>query len=347
VSRAGERNSAQRSGSSRSSRLTLVFATICIALILSLAAGELLLRLSGHTPWKYRTRPHDLHFHDFDPSLGWRIRPGTYRLPSSGTANAPTILMRFREDGSRITSEKSQPGERERVYLMGGSFIEGLGLPDDETLAWKLQSRFPHLDVRNYGVGGYGTLQVLLLLKRLLANEKPPSIVLYGLMSDHERRNIASAAWLRALSQYERQAATPYATVKDDGSLVVHGLIKYPLPWLAHRSALARFAVDKYVDINTRARSAQSQAATFALLREIDQTVKQASATFAVVLLSVPRPCNVDCYANYMKSNDIKYVDCDIPDLTGHYTPYWSHPDSELNAHWAECIAASGVLSME
>jgi len=339
-----ERVGARKMGSGR--KAALVLSSICITAILCLATGELLLRISGNKPWKYNIRRDDLVFHVYDPTLGWINRPGVYHLPSRRD-NVPPFLMSFRDDGSRVTGTNPAPAASDRVYLLGGSFTEGLAVADNETYAWKLQSRFPRYDVRNYGTGGYGTYQSLLLLRKLLANDKAPRLVLYGLIDDHERRNVGSTDWLRALSLYKRQAATPYVSISDSGTLETHGLTAYPLSPLMRHSALVRFAVDKFMDASASTRFSRARAATLALIAQLDKISRNASSTFAVIILSMRDVRAVDSYIAFMDANHIKHIDCNIPDVYKHFVPHWSHPDEDIHTRWADCVAASGVLSTE
>src|SRR5262245_26901866 len=100
--------------------------------------------------------------------------------------------------------------------------VMGWAVSDPETFAWGLQSEFPTLDVRNYGVGGYGTYQSALRLRRVLdASDRPPRGVVYGFGEWQAMRNVALPPWVIALEASSQGAAAdlPYCRMAADGAL--------------------------------------------------------------------------------------------------------------------------------
>jgi hypothetical protein len=65
-----------------------------------------------------------------------------------------------------------------------------------------LQGKHPEVAIRNYGTGGYGTYQSLLVLERLFANPRSsrPEWVLYRFIEHHEIRYVAGPQWTRLLA---------------------------------------------------------------------------------------------------------------------------------------------------
>src|SRR5262249_40511440 len=154
------------------------------------------------------------------------------------------------------------------VVLLGDSITMGWAVSDDETFGWKLQQRFPALDVRNHGVAGYGTYQALLLMRKLLAAGERPRVILYGFINDHEHRNVAAYRWLRALavrSPTERPTV-PYALLGRDGALVEHAPEVPPMwplrRWLSSSVALEDLQVRRM----TAGRAEQGEQVTELLL---------------------------------------------------------------------------------
>ena len=98
------------------------------------------------------------------------------------------------------------------MLLVGCSFTMGWAVADDETWAWRLQELRPDVEVVNRGVGGYGTLQSLLLLEQLLGRDgQRPARVLYGFI-DHglaQRRRAAVAASAVAATSTPLPPRTP------------------------------------------------------------------------------------------------------------------------------------------
>ncbi len=99
-----------------------------------------------------------------------------------------------------------------KIVIVGGSFVQGWAVSDQDTFAWKLQDRFADYDVLNLGTAGYGTYQSLLLIEDLFAGPPHVSLVICGTMTiitcgpSAARpvylacRVIADAAMLRLLS---------------------------------------------------------------------------------------------------------------------------------------------------
>jgi len=81
------------------------------------------------------------------------------------------------------------------LALFGCSFTFGSGLSDQETLAAQLVARMPNYRVYNFGVGGYGTAQILRLLEtqdfRSTMKEKK-GIAVYLFIEDHMRRALGT-----------------------------------------------------------------------------------------------------------------------------------------------------------
>ena len=50
--------------------------------------------------------------------------------------------------------------------VIGGSFSLGWGVNDEDTFSSKLQKKYTNFKVYNFGQGGYGSVQSLLLLER-------------------------------------------------------------------------------------------------------------------------------------------------------------------------------------
>jgi hypothetical protein len=172
-------------------KLKLGLVTLAVSLVFTVGMAELLLRAAGFKAWE----PYDYSWrgtHEPDPVLGWKTRPGQYTI--AGPANQP-LTVTFGPNGIRADEVEPRRG-RPRIVLIGCSITEGQWLSDPETYAWKLQARYPWIDVQNYGVAGYGTYQSLLLLEKILAEPDPPKIVLYGFIEAHINRNVAPADWI-------------------------------------------------------------------------------------------------------------------------------------------------------
>lgn len=325
-------------------RGALALATALVSLALALAAAEILLRAAGREPWRRARLPgNEPVMYDPDPVLGWRSRPGSWVYPGY-SPGAGQVRVTNLPDGSRTTGFRGDASADE-VWLVGDSFMQGWGLSDDETLAWRLQAEHPQLRFVNFGTGGYGTWQSLLGLERAFAERAPPKLVVYGFIPVHEERNVASAAWLREQARAARSdtIAVPFATLDRDGALVRHPPQAYPRWPLDERSALVAFAQDLSARARAERRAGERRRATQTILREMHAQSAAQGARFVVVFFWIDR-AGRDDYARFLRANGIELVNCTrtvTPELV---IPGEGHPNAKLNSLWAECLSRRVVL---
>jgi hypothetical protein len=324
----------------RSKHLLFSVITAGLSIGVVLAGAEILLRASGREPWQpLFIDPAQPVIYRPDPVLGWKHTEGEYRFPAFSPLGKG-VRMRFEPDGSRSTGARSGTGDG-TIAIVGGSFTEGFAIADHETFAWKLQERFPSMRVRNYGHGGYGTYQSLLLLEQVLSQRPAPVMMLYGFYEGHEIRNVATADWLEMLSMMARRHSTisvPYAALGDDGVIVRHRPASYPLWPLHQHSATITFLQHGYARLAARRRTSQRAAVTEQLLLQM-QSASEASGTDFVVVFLFMNAENKARYSELLRSHDVAFADCARPLLPAFQVPADGHPNEKLNAVWADCIA--------
>jgi hypothetical protein len=319
----------------RSRRRLLAATTVLLSSLVALAIAEVAVRLSGHTPRVPIAKP-EPPIHAPDPVLGWKPIPGEYVFGPYSPGAAPvdvTILA----NGSRDTGG-GPPDGRPEVLLVGDSFTMGWAVSDDETWAWRLQELRPDVDVVNRGVGGYGTLQSLMVLERILDGDGPrPAWVLYGFI-DHGWRNVAAPYWLWALSLNQRTVATPYATIGPDGALQRHAPEAYPS--LPLHGSLASVALLEDAWMRRRADGRQKMAApvTKLLLSDMAARSRAAGVGFSLVMLNVPDKIE-KVYGEYARGNQIDVIDCDQQFGLQDIVPGEVHPNGPAHKRWGDCIA--------
>lgn len=94
----------------------------------------------------------------FDADLGWCNRPG--RAAGQGVS-----ISRLGTRGEREYAPRP-PQDALRLACYGTSFVFGSEVADDETFGAWLERLDPRIEALNLGVGGYGTDQALLRLRR-------------------------------------------------------------------------------------------------------------------------------------------------------------------------------------
>ncbi len=318
-------------------------ATAGIGLLLLLGATEVVLRASGHGPWRRSVREGEPVVYEPDPELGWRNKPGRH-LVAPYAPGGSEIQLTFLPDGGRATRDapaEDAPDGRPALVLLGGSFTQGWAVSDRETFAWKLQERHPELSVENLGTGGYGTFQSLLALERRLARGAAPAWVLYGFMNHHEYRNVANAYWLDLLARNASRGhvAVPYATL-EEGALVRHPPAAYPSWPLRETLATSAFAGRLAMKAKTLGRRRQAREVTEALLLELARTAAAAGAEFRVVVLAADDATR-DHYEAFARAHGVGVLDCARPLTPDLQVEGEGHPNGALHGLWADCIDAA------
>ena len=246
--------------------------------------------------------------------------------------------MTFISHGQRLTRAKETVSNTEFV-IVGGSYTQGWAIDNEETFSWKLQKQYPSLNVLNYGTGGYGSYQSLLVLEKELPRLASPKTVLYGFIQHHEDRNVASDYWLDLLSKFSKRGHVflPYVTFEKDKGLVRHPPERYSA--LPFRESLATIAlIEKiYMKLKTRNRKSQKRLVTEQVLLEMKRVTEQYDAKFVVALFDIHSD-TISHYKRFFQTHNIRYIDCVFPLTPELKVAGEGHPNGRMNSLWAECI---------
>jgi lysophospholipase L1-like esterase len=310
--------------------------------LFAIAVVEVYLRASGRAP-AVHPDPVALFggFHELDPVLGWRNRPGRHVGPRS-RAEPERVTMTILQDGARTTGPGPARPAAEVIFV-GCSFTQGWGLDDAETFAWVLQQRLPEVRVRNFGTGGYGTYQSILRVEQLLQTPaEVPRLIVYGFGDFHEQRNVAAASWLKALAAGSgNEARVPYCSFDRDGVLHRRPPIGYRTWPFHHHLASVRLLEERFAALAAPVRESQARAVTQALLGELDRIAERSDTRLVVAALAVLEPAKRE-YEAYAREHGVDLVDCtnrEFERLSERLRlPGDQHPNATMNAIWAECL---------
>jgi hypothetical protein len=318
--------------------VSLLVASISVSL--SLAAGEWLLRRAGWGPFRaLKFGSNEPTMHEPEPELGWWMKPGEYVMPAA-LPGAPSTRWTILPDHSRAT--RAQPVEGgTRLALVGCSYTQGWAVSDTDTFAWKLQERFPQLDIGNYGTGGYGTLQSLLMLERLFDRPNPPRLVIYGLIELHELRNVADPDWQMSQSLFARRGEIelPYCTIESDGSLRRHPPEGFPHWPLREQLATVAQLEFRYNRWRGAGRSAQARQVTEQLLLEMQRLCERHGAVLLVALLDFNHEEAKAHYTRFLRDHGVDAVDCTSPVTRDLVVPLDGHPNGRMHTRYADCVS--------
>jgi hypothetical protein len=163
-------------GVDRRKQLLIKLTLAIISISICLAAAEFILReiipIDDGTSHEFRI-PH--------PVLGWVLTPdASYH----NTLPERTVYVKYNSEGWRDVEHSVETHSRNlRVLVLGDSFMEAYSVNSEESFPRRLEELVQDLgheiEVLNFGVGGYGTLQEYLAFKEMGEKYKP-SIVLLG-----------------------------------------------------------------------------------------------------------------------------------------------------------------------
>lgn len=329
-------------------------AALFLGLTLALSLSEVLLRVCGFRPWVYSTKDaNEPTMHEPDSVLGWRNKRGNYTVPPYDPSGQ-TIQITFLENGRRRTGVNTSLSSEGELVVVGDSFTEGWAISDSETYAWKLQNKFPFFQVLNYGTGGYGSYQSLLVLERELPHMTRPRFVLYGFNELHEARNVAPGWLLAHFASYSRRAHVyvPFATYDSKYGMLRHPPERYLSLPFRESSAVVAIIEKAYMDFSTRKRFLEKRVVTEQILLEMNKVCSKYEASFTIILLSVRDQTEEDKehkehYVKFLSANNIQVIDCAY-DLTNEMrVPGEGHPNGTMNTRWAECISDAMAKQIE
>lgn len=126
----------------------------------------------------------EANYLQFDPVLGWSIRPDVTAEWEGHTYTSNSIGIR-----SLREYELAVPAGVTRIASFGPSFTHGDEVQGHETWQAQMEQARPDLEVMNWGVGGYGTDQAFLRYQTQGAAYHP-QIVIIGFEEENVARNV-------------------------------------------------------------------------------------------------------------------------------------------------------------
>jgi hypothetical protein len=121
-------------------------------------------------------------FDIYDPSKGWRPKPGLKDVRVFDNK-----ILNTNSKGLRGKKNFPYSKNKQRILVLGDSFTFGDEVSDDETYCYYLQQMLPHTEIINMGVHGYGHDQMLILLREEGVRYQPDIVILGFLPLDMSR----------------------------------------------------------------------------------------------------------------------------------------------------------------
>ncbi|MBS0203064.1 MAG: SGNH/GDSL hydrolase family protein [Planctomycetes bacterium] len=174
---------------------------VCLGLVMAALMGEIGVRLFY---------PPDCNY-VFDPYVGVRLPPSSFFFGG----NEGRIWVRTSRQGLRDREHSlAKPPNVYRIVVLGDSFSEAVQVNQSETFWSVLESGLnadrvlqeQTVEVINFGVSGYGTVQEWQTLKHY-AGQFQPDLVLLALFPGNDVRNNSR--------KLETQVGTPFARIEN------------------------------------------------------------------------------------------------------------------------------------
>jgi hypothetical protein len=320
------------------------FAAVAIVVVVCGAIGEITLRLLGYRPWDPAVAgvssvvegPGGV-LYEPDPTLGYALKPGKFSVKQ----RIVTWSATHRDDRRRTTRpDGAPPPTGEAVWIFGDSNSYGWALDDAATYSWLLQKKHPELDITNFAVGGYSTLQSLIQLEDAIkSTAKRPKMVLLAYASYHDGRNALlrgnRKAWFNYVSRYPR---FPQARL-DDGKLT-YGMVDLEYtPWpLERQSALVSFLEEKYNKLMVLTSHAQD--VSRALILKFRDVCREHGVE--LVFAGIAKTSRTAEMIDWARAQGITAMDISVDQsLPENVVPGDGHPSGKANEHFAEVLDAA------
>ncbi len=286
-----------------------------------------------------------------DSELGWVNREGSGFVSSEPGHNRMGFWAGYR----RISGPTSFDPGRERAWLFGDSWSQGVGVADEDTFAWKINARNPTIFLENFGTAGYSTYQTSILFARVLKEQKvSPKLVLLGFNPFMATRDVAF--WSDDVSLADQHEGIhrrpPFAMIGNDGRLFASpawltdpwtGEGSSALVATAHSAAITLW--QKWFEKEIRTTShGNSTAAVVSLqiMKGMKASAELVGAQFVVVFLTAGHAPEWQTFKGVLQNEDVNFLDCSLP--LAEYSTYLNggeesmHPGPKGTDYFAQCI---------
>lgn len=264
-----------------------------------------------------------------DPVIGWSLSPNH----AVKVGFREDILQTIGSDGWRHIPDRPDTGTKIGVY--GCSFTYGTGLADTETYTALLQQNLPQSRIMNRGIGGHGTVQNLLQLRRDIA-KRAIDVAVFSVISDHRFRNIPHPHRMRQYLNRDWSELgvehVPLARLDAAGHVQI---VYHPL-WqpVIKQADFDIFLPDDFM-IN---------AATLAVLKLVQQTAFDAGIPLKFALLDALDPG----FSKAVTQRFPDAIDISAPHDNEHtFLPHDIHPNAYANQLYAQRLmpAVTGLIA--
>ena len=229
---------------------------------------------------------------------------------------------------------------KKKIIFIGGSVTQGWAVDDLETFSSFIQRKNNKYKISNFGVGGYGAFQSLLLLEKIFNNDKDIELVIYGYIPHHEVRNVAAGSWMYLLNFFSTRGFVklPYASIDKENNLVRNNPIKYINLPFGNKSALIAKLEKKIMKIKSLKREYKKFEISKAIITEMNKISIENNSEFKFLLLQELPKVKIDKYKEFLIKNNISLINCPVPIGNEYDVKGEGHPSPLAHKVISECI---------
>jgi hypothetical protein len=318
----------------RFKNLSLVFFSVFILLIFI----EIILRFTGALP---RRNP-DFTINEpliniSDPVLGWVPKEGDHKFKPWSNEGKETYLT-INKDKSRFTGSVDE--NKSKIVFIGGSITQGWAVSDDETFSFMIQKKNTNYKIYNFGVGGYGGYQSLLMLEKVFKDKNKIKLVVYGLIPHHEVRNTAAGSWMYLLNFFTKRGfmSLPYGSIDKKKRLIKNKPIEYITLPFGKTSALVAKIEKRIMKVRSLFREKKKTEISLAIINEMNKLSLKNNSKFVLLMLEEFHDAESKDYDFFLKKNNISFIKCPIGKEQKFNVPGEGHPNKLSHQNISECI---------
>ncbi|MBE0647860.1 MAG: hypothetical protein IH596_08755 [Bacteroidales bacterium] len=271
-----------------------------------------------------------------DSVVGYGNKPGTYKL---WFTDDYFCINTNDSAGCRITKPlQDYPlyEGKESIWLYGCSNSYGWSLNDWEAYPYKLQQKNPEINLINFSVTGFGTIQALLQLQRELLVLPKPKMVIVAYAALHDGRNTMTATRRKAATVYNflGPLVQPYGKIDHDSLIISTPIdVVYNRMPLNEYSALIYF-VERAVNNIINKLSSGHNVSKAIILRLNDICIKN---NIVFVVAGIASDNDTFEMLDFCRSKGIRAVDISLSNHSGVFSndPYDGHPNAIANSYYA------------
>ncbi|MGM9999384.1 MAG: hypothetical protein ACI38Q_08390 [Candidatus Bruticola sp.] len=262
---------------------------------------------------------------------------------SSHSGEDQSVLQSTGADGLRVSRPVLDKKGKHHTAFFGCSFLFGEGVPDDNTMVYRLNEHYPNEVFDNYGVSGFGTVQNLIAMRAALKQNKY-DLMVYCITSPQFSRNMEKRV-VGSLHINECYCLAPRIEFYADGKYKITDNLDFIWPgqemfltveWLRRVYLGAFYDLEMRNQVNGK-RTRERYKVAKKIIGLMQEACREKNVRFLVASISdsergafseSPLDESVEYISiDHPRSMELKYKVKNLPT---------NHPNGEVHAYWAK-----------